>query len=172
MAKKKGEHCGYRNGDLFCFNCGESYKINYPQPVDMVVAISKQFVKSHKDCKPVWKVPVADMTTSVTERQLWWLKDGEHGLSSKAIFSVLSGREVNECKRTHPSDPDDFRRCYLLLKAVPEWREKLHEMKPVSPVWSKLVDNWDTLTEMIETAMASKENKATEMYKLMESIGC
>ena len=172
MAKKKGEHCGYRNGDLFCFNCGESYKINYPQPVDMVIAINKQFIKSHKNCKPVWKVPVADLTHPIESRRIWWLDNGEQGLSSKAIFSVLSGREVNERGRQHPCDPDDFRRCYLLLKAIPEWRAELHNMKDISPVWSKLVDNWDTLTEMIETAMATKNGDAHEMYKLMESIGC
>jgi hypothetical protein len=69
-----------------------------------------------------------------------------------------------------PADPDDFRRCYLLIKAVPQWKERLVELKSLSETWSKLVDNWDKLTEMLEEQMRTR--KANGMYELMNSLGC
>lgn len=178
MAKKKNEHTGFRNGDLFCFNCGTFYKISLPQPVDMVTAIIKQFSKSHNDCVKTWIEPVANPNLgldliSAKENANWWLMNGEHGISSKTIFKYLYGYDGGEIKiqfEDTPCDPDDFRRCYLLLKAVPQWKMKLHLMKPVSPTWSKLVDNWDKLTVMLEEQMQTK--KANGMYEFMKTIGC
>lgn len=171
MATKKVT-TGIRNGKLFCFNCGESYDLQLPQPVGMASAIMNQFEKSHKNCAKTWIEPVA-MPDEKTEQQNadWWLINGERGISSETMFYYLSGRRIGK-HESHPSDPDDFRRCYLLLKAVPQWKTQLHKLKPVSKVWEGLVDNWDKLTEMLETAMKTKGQQATEMYDLMKSIGC
>lgn len=69
----------------------------------------------------------------------------------------------------HPHDPDDFRRCYMLLFMVPEWKELLHEIKGESDVWEKLIDNWDQLTTMLEEQLAGKRNN---MYQFMKKLGC
>jgi hypothetical protein len=170
MAKVKS-NTGFRNGKLFCFNCGASYDMQLPQPVDMAAGIMKTFGKSHRDCKPVWEAPEPNMSQSEKQRAKWWADHGERGMSSEAIYNMLAEKKISN-NITHPSDPDDFRRCYLLLKAVPEWRIKMDAMREVSPVWNNLVDNWDKLTEMLETALNTKEKKAPEMYELMKSIGC
>ncbi len=171
----KTEHTGFRNGDLFCFNCGTSYKINYPQPVDMATAMMKQFVKSHKDCVKTWVEPIAESNgKSVKENADWWLKNGEQGISSKTMFKYLGDTDITGRYEGHPCDPDDFKRCYKLLQAVPQWKSELHKMKSVSPVWEKLVDNWDKLTEMYERNIKEdwKNYKKIGMYEFMKSLGC
>ena len=72
----------------------------------------------------------------------------------------------------HPHDPDDFRRCYLLLKAVPEWKKDLHKLKGLSPAWSNLVDHWNELTEMFERNEREdwKNHKKIGMYELMQKL--
>ena len=176
MATKKQEHTGFRNNDLFCFHCGTSYKMNLPQPIDMAAAIMKQFTKSHKDCVKTWVEPIADGNgKTLEENKNWWLINGEHGISSKNIFAVLSGGYSQaEGKLCTPSDPDDFKRCSQLLQAVPQWRSELHNLKPISETWSNLVDNWDKLENMLIEAreLWSKNKGAKEMYDFMESLGC
>jgi hypothetical protein len=171
--EKIKSHTGFRNEKLFCFNCGVSHDLGLPQPVKQMTDMMKAFERLHKNCKPVWTEPEPPASESETQKVSWWLKNGEQGLSSKTIYSVITGQNImGGWNYHHPSDPDDFRRCYLLLKAIPEWREKLDKMRSVSEVWNKLVDNWDKLTGMLETAMKSKTGKAPRMYEFMKSIGC
>jgi hypothetical protein len=145
------------------------------------------FEKLHKNCPKTWKEPEPDLTRPIEERIKWWVDLGEHGISSQTIWNVivlrykyLSAIEFNHHTLSEvllppvnyrsPVDPDDFRRCYLLLKAIPEWKEKLISLKEISPVWSNIVDNWDKLCEMLEEQMATK--KANGMYEFMKSLGC
>ena len=90
-------------------------------------------------------------------------------VSSETIFSIISGQNIRpNFDYMAPSDPDDFRRCYLLLKAVPEFKEMLYKMKPISHEWDALVDNWDRLTELLEEQMKTKQSNG--MYDLMQSL--
>lgn len=172
MAKAKS-HTGFRNEKLFCFNCGGSHDLQLPLPVKQMTDTMKAFDKLHKNCLPVWKEPEPPLGKSEIEKAAWWLRSGETGLSSKTIYSIITGQNVmGTWGYSHPSDPDDFRRCYLLLKAVPEWCLKLDKMRKVSEVWDRLVDNWDKLSEMLEAAMNSKDGRAPKMYDLMKSLGC
>lgn len=177
MKKKDTSHIGFRNGNLFCFHCGGSYETKMPMPISVYAKTLEVFSGVHADCKPTWKVPEPDMTQSAEQRMLWWLKDGEHGISSEAMFAVLGNGTTKAQvlnRLNHPCDPDDFRRCYLLLKAVPEFKSDLHKLKNISPVWSALVDNWEELTRMLEELMAMEKGKqkANGMYDLMKNIGC
>lgn len=179
MATKIKSHTGFRNGDLFCFNCGSSYKMNLPQLVDMASAMMKQFGKSHKGCIKTWVEPVSETNGKTEEENAnWWAENGEHGVSSKTMFNHLSkSLQVLGLKnhyQGHPSDPDDFKRCYKLLQAVPQWKARLNELKTISSVWVKLVDNWDKLTEMYEQNVREDWNnyKKVGMYEFMESLGC
>lgn len=75
-----------------------------------------------------------------------WLAQGERGVSSLAIFTVMTGLNVaSGWGLWPPADPSDLRRCELLLRAVPEFRGRLPEMASVSPVWKRLVGTWDEL---------------------------
>lgn len=181
MAKsKKQSHTGFRNNELFCFNCGKSYKMNLPQPVSMASAMMIQFDNNHRNCEKTWEPPVVDQSLSEKNKALWWKddKNGEYGMSSGAMWNRLyySDGMVNLDGQTkhHPSDPDDFRRCYLLLETVPEWKTKLHLLKDLSPVWEKLVDNWDKLTQMYEQNVKEewKNYKKIGMYEFMQTLGC
>lgn len=179
--KKKENHVGFRNGGLFCFNCGGSHKLNLPIVVSEMTDITKGFERLHKNCKPTWQPPVVDQSGTEYEKAKWWISNGERGRSSECIFYNITKKDsdpntVSLCvlidersKYTSPSDPDDFRRCYLLLQTVPEWKEKLHLMKSVSPVWEKLVENWTLFTGLLEEQLQGKKN---DLHTLMKNIGC
>jgi hypothetical protein len=49
-----------------------------------------------------------------------------------------------------PYDPDDFGRCYRLLKVMPSWRERLAEVAAVCPQWAPFVEAWGELTALYE----------------------
>ncbi len=167
VSKTKGDHVGFRNGAAFCYHCGKSLtSIIFPAPVQIYTAALKAFGEMHEDCEPVWKEPVPDMSQTQDQRQAWWLKDGEQGESSKAMFTFFTSG--SSFKKNCPQDPDDFKRCYKLLNAIPEFKPRLPELKALSPQWSNLVDNWDKLTELYEDMKLNK--KANGMYELMETL--
>lgn len=176
MSKKQG-HTGFRNEKLFCFNCGGSQVIPYPIDTGMFGAMAKEFQKQHKNCSPGWKPPEPDMSLTQQQRMLWWAENGEHGTSSVTIFRTLRPENLSDFEQfsryqqsnAHPHDPDDFRRCYLLLKAIPEWRERIGEMAKVSKVWGSLAESWNFLETLLEEQLAGGKN---DMYKLMQNIGC
>ncbi len=172
---KKNEHTGFRNGQLFCFNCGGSFNLQLPIAVSVGARKMEQFESLHSDCPKTWTEPILD-TNGKTERECadWWLIYGERGISSLTMFKHLDGRDFTRGNEWPPSDPDDFKRCYKLLEAVPQWKDQLHKMKPVSPGWEKLVDNWDKLTEMYEQNVREnwKNYKKIGMYEFMKSLGC
>lgn len=181
MAKiKEKEHTGFRNRNLFCFYCGGHFIMpKVPIPVTEMISTMKSFSSLHKKCLPVWKAPDPDLTKPLIDRIGWWTVHGEQGLSSQTIWCALAQGNLLDyeyakdvlippSRYVHPSDPDDFRRCYLLLKAIPEWKSDLHKLKMLSPIWSRLVDNWDNLTNLLEEQMVT--GKQNGMYELMESL--
>lgn len=165
----KVEHTTIRNQNLFCLNCGGEYKLQYPLPISGMDSFSSkidQFNKLHKNCKPTWVEPKADQSKDVKEKAMWWIANGETGMSSKTMWNCLIGNK--DFPINHPYDPDDFSRCYKLLQAVPEWKIELHKLKPLSTPWSNLVDNWDRLTEFYEDMR--KVKKANGMYEFMQTL--
>ncbi len=174
MAKSKS-NTGFRNDLLFCFNCGASYDMHLPQPVSMASAMMATFDKTHKHCKKTWTEPVpAPEGKTVEENATWWLQNGERGMSSETMFFWLNVTNIpsplKKPSGASPSDPGDFSRCYKLLQAVPQWKGELHRLKPVSPTWAALVDNWDKLTSMYEEEVQTKKDNG--MYEFMEEIRC
>lgn len=108
----------------------------------------------------------ADVSSSffITPNAQKWLKYGEKGISSRAIFGAITGLWLDYDNCT-PSDPSDFNRCYKLIKEVPEWKEELHKVSLISKEWKNVVDNWDKLSEMLE-------KKDDGMYSFMKTLGC
>ena len=152
-----------RNQKLFCLNCGGSFALAFPVPVKEMSKKIKAFDVLHKDCPATWKEPEVDQGKSIEEKANFWLLNGEHGTSSMAMCRALMNNPVS---KAHPFDPDDFRRCYLLLKTVPEWKSELHKVAKLSPEWSRLIEKWDELTLMLESMM--KDHKPNGMYELMQ----
>jgi hypothetical protein len=75
-----------------------------------------------------------------------WLASDDTGASSCYMASVLGGFDR---PYAHPHDLGDFGRCSRLLVAVPEFRERLGEMRSKSPRWSRLVDAWESIESLM-----------------------
>jgi hypothetical protein len=196
MSKKpNSDHVSFRNGKLFCYHCGRSFDMQYPQKVSFVTAILKEYANAHADCPKTWTEPPPPADLNEIDRALWWFTDenGERGMSSEAIWYVMTRtlqvervishdphaeQRLTMCRikiieeghsGAHPHDPDDLHRCYKLLQIIPEWKNKMHEMKSVSAVWGKLVENWDVLIELLVAQLDGKENNLGQM---MRDLGC
>jgi hypothetical protein len=96
-----------------------------------------------------------------------WLRKRERGSSSNAIFEKLTGLPCGSQLLSHPYDPDDLRRCRLLLAAVPQFRHDLEKMAEVGPEWAELVAIWDLLCITMEVEIAAFGDRCPETYRLM-----
>lgn len=74
-----------------------------------------------------------------------WFATGRVGLSSKAMACCVLGIKNDN---SHPYDPDDFNRCLLFLKAVPEVRGCFDEIAKMSNEWKALIENWEAIETM------------------------
>lgn len=104
-----------------------------------------------------------------------WLAGGERGVSSNTIFEHLTGiSAVGKWGGGYPHDPDDFRRCRLLLERVPELVPLLPRMAEVSPVWAALVAGWDILCATMDAESpnwrAGRGGSAPKTYAMMKKI--
>lgn len=111
-------------------------------------------------------------------RAVKWLAHGERGLSSETIFAHLTGVDaVGDGHRWHPSDPDDLSRCRRLLEDdVPELQQAFLRMAEVSPVWKRLVEDWDALCAEMDREMPNwrhgERGNCPETYHHMKRLGC
>jgi hypothetical protein len=76
-----------------------------------------------------------------------WFLNGERGLSSNAMVAHIMGMGGHV---DHPYDPDDLRRCRLLVEQVPVIACSLSKMASCSPVWSRIVAHWDELCSLMD----------------------
>jgi len=166
----KVEHTTIRNNKLFCLNCGGEHPLNYPLAVKEMTNKIEAFNELHGSCKKTWTEPVADQSKSVEKKAMWWIANGHVGLSSKTMWLHFMGQKNGQIN--HPYDPDDFSRCYKLLEAVPEWKDRILELSTLSKPWENLAKNWDKLTEMFE--QNKKENWVNSekigMYQFMQTL--
>ena len=107
---------------------------------------------------------------TANEKAIWWIGNGHVGRSSKTMWNYFIGNK--DFTINHPHDPSDFSRCWKLLEAVPEWKERIPELATLSKEWKALTENWGKLTEMYE--QNKKENwvnsKKIGMYEFMEKL--
>lgn len=109
------------------------------------------------------------MTATIEEFR--WLQDGEVGSSSMTIWHVMTGEQMRRGWGPHPPlDPDDLRRCLLLLERFPAWRTRLPEVAAAYPEWSRLVDEWDSLAADFRAELARTPGIAVETYKRMRPL--
>jgi len=109
-------------------------------------------------------------TPSITS----WLAFGERGISSEAIVHKLVYGKTGR-PRAYPYDPDDFRRCELLLRWEPLLRLQLHHMAEVDAVWAGLVARWKEIVELMEQECPGvwetrPRGSAPKAYALMQEI--
>lgn len=98
-----------------------------------------------------------------------WIINGDVGVSSKTMWSVLQGIEYAGDK---PYDPDDFSRCYKFVKECNITKQELKNISKTLPYWKPYIDNWDKLTEMYEQNV--NENwvnyKQIGMFEFMKEL--
>lgn len=84
----------------------------------------------------------ASRWTDTDRRAFAWLFGPTTGLSAECLWRTMMGVPEPDGPRCryHPLDEADRGRCMALLEAVPEWRERLSEMRAVSPEWDAAVD--------------------------------
>lgn len=107
-----------------------------------------------------------------------WLVTGERGTSSLTIVEVLEGLPprllIGRYARTHPLDTADFRRCVLLLDAVPRYRARLGEMAAISPTWAALAAAWGELEASLRAeageAWPDGQWRAPKTYERIRAI--
>lgn len=107
-----------------------------------------------------------------------WIVGDDTGVSSKTIWAVMMGAVSGQepwYAFDVPHDPDDFGRCYRLLKAIPEWRPRLHEVAERFPKWAPLIAAWDELTALYEEEVANGKprrlcSRAPKLYERMRQL--
>lgn len=105
-----------------------------------------------------------------------WLANGERGLSSNAMYARFTGKAARGAHGDHPYDPADFRRCELLLREVPMFRDYLPMMADVSPEWAALVDHWGELVALAESEVpdvftrSCRDGRAPLTYARMKEL--
>ena len=77
-----------------------------------------------------------------------WFVTGDTGIFSEAMVDRFMGIDTKRNYGDHPHDSSDFGRCYRLLEAVPEFKNRISEMATRSNEWAALVYHWDELTEL------------------------
>ena len=112
------------------------------------------------------------VTKETLQKALTWFATGNTGLSSTFMCSTLCG--IANARYAHPHDPSDLNRCFQMLKAVPELKDRISRMKDASKEWETLIKNWDALeSSFINEAGEnwSKGRSATITYHAMKSFG-
>lgn len=105
-----------------------------------------------------------------------WIGDGDTGTSSLTIWAVLMKRVSPDGNFYYPLDPDDFGRCYRLLKIMPEWRNRLGEVAEAYPPFAPFVREWDRISALYEHELehgpVSKRGyrMAPQTYALMQEL--
>lgn len=115
-------------------------------------------------------MPCADKT--VEERAVAWIRDGQVGMSSRAIHDHMLGLPAKD-GYSHPYDPDDLNRCLLLLDLIPEWVPRMGEMAQHGKEWAGLAERWGEITLCLLDEVGldwckGRALSATKTYDLMK----
>ncbi|MBL8785128.1 MAG: hypothetical protein JNJ59_09525 [Deltaproteobacteria bacterium] len=170
----KAEHVVARNNGAACLHCGRSVEFKMPIAVDDFVAMSNAFVKTHAKCRK----PSGELCAFCHRYGHWfidcptvdtpsaWYESRDTGLSSLAIYLTFRGIGG---KTEFPIDPDDFGRCYRLVKRFPEVMEGMARLGERSKVWARLFEHWDELCALFEEELPT--GSAPKLYARMGELG-
>lgn len=101
-----------------------------------------------------------------------WIIKGEVGVSSKTMWAVLKGIEVNDTFGDKPYDPADFGRCYKFAKQCGLTNDDLNKISTILPYWEPYIKNWGKLCEMYEENENNNWTNYEEigMYEFMQLL--
>ncbi|MDM3891777.1 MULTISPECIES: hypothetical protein [Pseudomonas] len=113
-------------------------------------------------------MPGGDAT--VEQRAAAWMRDGDVGMSSRAIHDHMLGVPARDGYAA-PADPDDLNRCIKLLELIPEWKPRMGEMAQRGEQWVGLAGNWGEICKCFLDEVGldwCKGNRAPKTYLLMK----
>lgn len=164
-------HALLDGGDFFCRHCGKRESAGFPMAIGgkrmkALVLNGEAFAEEHERCVETHESP----TRRAFRDPRVWPTGGDAGISSSTIWHVAMGGAIpwSNWYAGIPHDPDDFGRCYRLLKAFPEMRASLPRVAELFPSWVPFVREWDRLTEMFERE--SPSGQCPELYALMQQL--
>lgn len=79
-------------------------------------------------CREHWIEFCKVTHNTIEERALKWALSGDTGISSEALCGYMA-QGITTRRHSAPSDASDRGRCIRLLNIIPEWIERLDEMK-------------------------------------------
>lgn len=81
-----------------------------------------------------------------------WLSSDDVGSSALALFFHLTGIEPPgySDQAAHPYDLADFRRCRLVIEALPGYEPDFQKMASVSEEWASLVSDWSLICSSMD----------------------
>jgi hypothetical protein len=164
VTKSKTEHVVLANNALRCLHCGAVEELAFPMRIQVMTLTSELFTKEHAHCKETPDSP--KNRTFTTPHQ--WRAGHDVGISSSTIAHVFARTGIVGGRADVPYDPDDFGRCYRLLKLFPTWRSRLDEVAARYPAWTALVAAWDELTALFEEE--SPSGRAPKLYERMRQL--
>jgi hypothetical protein len=133
--------------------------------VGLANALGVSFVLTNQSGSEVLRNRVAQENKCKNAKDAW-ICGCDTGTSSKTIFSVMTGSPTG--RADIPYDPDDFGRCYRLLKLIPEWRQRLGEVSEKYSKWIPLVEHWDELTDLYESGLSKDD--CHKLYTRMQEL--
>ena len=172
--EKRGEWVvpGGKAGELgWCMRCGVGLAFLGPMSLYLAASYMKAFAHHHAHCQDVgYQEPVP-------KTQEEWVRSRDVGVSSGTIYAAASGQlSPYPAHFDVPHDPEDFGRCYRLLKLFPEMREHLAKTVYLCLKWKPFVDAWDELTSIYERALnaasgsASADDDAHKLYDRIQQL--
>lgn len=120
---------------------------------------------------------LAQRGTSWPEVRKWLVTDS--GLSSRTIVWVLIPELRELCEGANgsfhigdaPCDPDDFGRCYRVLKLIPGGAERMGEVGKAFPKqWGRIAPAWPELTALYELEVPNHRGAAPRLYARMKEL--
>lgn len=109
--------------------------------------------------------------TAVEQRAAAWMRDGEVGMSSRAIHDHMLGLTPKNGYFDYPLDPDDLNRCIKLLELIPEWKPRMGEMACHGKDWAGLARHWEEISQCFLDEVGldwCKGSRAPKTYALMK----
>ncbi len=142
-----------------CTRCGKGLQSAFPIDASVFIAASKAFTKLHRTCKPVHKEPIPQTLND-------WIVGRDTGISSKSIYAAATGATPDQWGVPH--DPDDFGRCYRLVKLFPFVKESFRHLVMRCPKWGPFVKNWDELVGLYEKELPT--GKCPLLYARIQEL--
>lgn len=157
---------GGKAGELaHCTRCGVGLPTTFPLAINDMTKMLKDFEKGHRACKPVWQEPKP-------KSEMEWLAGRDTGTSSKTIFAAATGIRMDRHDLDIPYDPDDFGRCYRLVRLFPRMRPTepiiRRHLLHICPAWAPFIDAWDQMVELWEEESLS--GQCPKLYELMQQL--